>query len=203
VLHSLRWGGSASALSAVIYDKTKEISEQSTHKQYLLDHYRRAGWDGHQPVNRLEFRFNRDELRRLGIDIPPDVDQAALLRFGMDWLSLRDYPPRGNKQHTRWPISPVWVDIFIQGAALLGDVGVVYERHERHETDIEVLAVGVGGRIASIAALLGTDDPDKAIEVFKRVYFASLERRERTFDGELAKRRDRYMLPAPAQVNSG
>lgn len=202
IAHSLRWGGSASPISCAIYNKPKEIAEQSKHKEYLLDLYKAAGWDGVQPVYRVEFRFNRDELRRCGVELPADVDLAGLLRFGMEWLMLRDKPKAkhrdsaGDVNRSRWPVAEVWGAIYSQGAALLVENGVLYVREPRIERDLDRLVAMAGGVVASIAALAGKLDAAEAFRFAGERYLTTLRRRDVKFDAVLAGRRDRYMLPA-------
>jgi hypothetical protein len=205
VAHSLRWGGNGSALHAVIYDKPKEIREQSPEKSYLLEKYKAAGWDGVQPVYRLEGRFNRDKLRELGIDLPLDVDPGALLRFVMKWLTLRDKPAGvhvdsdGDVNRSRWSVAAVWSQILDQGCAMLLDLGSIYFRQGRSDPDLGRLELMAGGVLTSYAALRGVS----LSEAFRLVYYEHLEKlkREGSSPGEaVRRRRDRFLLPVEVAI---
>jgi hypothetical protein len=207
VAHSLRWGGNGSALHAVIYDKSKEIREQSLHKSYLLEKYKAAGWDGVQPVYRLEGRFNREKLRELGIDLPLDVDPGALLRFVMKWLTLRDKPAGvhvdsdGDVNRSRWLVSAVWSQILDQGCAMLLDLGSIYSREARSDPDLRRLEFMAGGVLTSYAALRGVS----LGEAFRLVYYEHLEKlkSEGSSPGEaVRRRRDRFLLPVEVGIGA-
>ena len=64
-LATLQFGSHGTALSAVIYDKTREIRQKSR-KLHFFDYWRDpthdSAWDGESPVWRVEFRFKRDML---------------------------------------------------------------------------------------------------------------------------------------------
>lgn len=101
--------GAGGVLMARLYYKLLEL--QKSGKTYLFDLWRQAGWDGIQPVWRLEFEFRREVLSQLKLDGLGEV-LAALSGLwsyaSAEWLTLR-YPNPGDRTRSRWPIHPLWV----------------------------------------------------------------------------------------------
>jgi hypothetical protein len=194
VINSCRWSKHGAPVSAVLYNKGKEIQEQSEHKRYLLDRWRAAGWtDDLGDVFRLEFRFTRDWLRERGIDSFVALDLAKLLATGMEWLELRD-PEGANK--TRWPVSSVWTSIQGQAAAILQGVWEPFKRDYVPNVTVTQLAAQVGGCVACVGALVGHDDLDDLFSVVRGLFEQKLEATGQNLADMVQKRRDRYMLPA-------
>jgi hypothetical protein len=101
--------GAGGALMARLYHKLLEL--QKSGKQYLLDLWREAGWDGEMPVWRLEFEFRREVLAQLKLDGLPAVLGAlsGLWSYAStEWLTLR-IPNHSDRTRSRWPIHPLWV----------------------------------------------------------------------------------------------
>ncbi len=197
-VHSLWWGKHGSPISAVLYNKSKEIREQSEQKAYMLDGWREAGWsEADGDVTRIEFRFAREWLRECDINGPGDVDLSALLDAGMSWLVLRDVNPTDSNR-ARWRTSADWLAIYTQAGKLLGSSWRVYERVYVPNASVDRLAAQIGGCVASIGALGGSDDLDGLFVAAQAIYQQRLDRQGREFGLEVATRCDRYMVPVPA-----
>ncbi len=197
-VHSLWWGKHGSPISAVLYNKSKEIREQSEQKAYMLDGWRAAGWsEADGDVTRIEFRFAREWLRECGITGPGDVDLSAMLQAGMQWLVLRDVKPT-DKNSARWDTSADWTAIHTQAGKLLGSSWRAYERVYVPNASVDRLAAQIGGCVASIGALGGSDDLDGLFVAAQAIYQQRLDRQGREFRLEVATRCDRYMVPGVA-----
>jgi hypothetical protein len=197
-VESLRWGKHGSPVSAVCYNKSREIRQQSEHKAYLLDGWRAAGWsetDG--DVYRLEFRFSREWLRDCLVNVPGDVDLSALLVAGMEWLSLRDIDLTDTNR-SRWAVAAHWSSIQSQAVKLLGDLWKRYKREYVPSVTVHQLAAQIGGCVACVGALTEHDDLDDLFLLVRAVYEQRLEQQGFEFSALVAARSDRYMLPPPA-----
>src|SRR6185436_12048287 len=63
--------GMGGDFAARLYDKTLEI--QKSGKEYLFPLWKAAGWDGNQPVWRLEFQVRRTVLGEMGLRTVPEL----------------------------------------------------------------------------------------------------------------------------------
>lgn len=101
--------GLGGAIGCRLYDKTLEI--QTSGKDYLRELWRKTGWDGTQPVWRLEVQFEREILTQLGLDSLASVLDAQNGLWGYaltEWLRLA-VPNPDDKTRSRWPIHPLWM----------------------------------------------------------------------------------------------
>ena len=101
--------GAGGALMARLYLKLLEC--QKTGKEYLLNLWKRAGWDELQPVWRLEFQFKREVLSQLKLDGLPRVLEHlnGLWSYAStEWLKLC-IPSETDTTRSRWPIHPLWM----------------------------------------------------------------------------------------------
>lgn len=203
-LHSMRWAGSGRPISAALYNKCKEIREQSPEKVYMHDIYKVGGWDQeqHGDVYRVEFRLNRDGLRSLGIEKRDDVDVAAIFRFMMGtghetsgaWLSFRGAPVGTDTNNRRWPVAAAWLAIRDGAIAVWGENGVLYKRVLRGMAVVDRLVDMAGGCVASVAALVGEEAAGKAFSYVWKKYIGRLERKRLDFQDVLSVRHDRFRL---------
>jgi hypothetical protein len=93
--------------SCCIYDKTREVKISG--KEWLYAIWQQHGWDGHSKVIRVEFRYDRECLREMGIEDPYDM----LGEFDRMWAYstqqwLRHTLPDKDTNQSRWPTSAVW-----------------------------------------------------------------------------------------------
>ncbi len=194
-IYSAWWGKRGGAtMQARLYDKGKEIAEQSQHKRYLLDNYREGGWSEELgPVYRLEFEYSREYLRDRGIECVDQVELPALYSEGMAWLKLRDVVP-GDSNHARWPLASAWVEIEGQAVARLGELRRHYEKLYQPKPTVEALAAQILGCVAGVGALTGVDDLETLL-VFLRAHGENrLEKQGLSFADMVAARRDRYRV---------
>lgn len=101
--------GLGGAIGCRLYDKTLEI--QSSGKDYLQVLWRETGWDGSQPVWRLEIQFEREILTQFGLGSLATVLNAlnGLWSYALtEWLRLT-VPNPEDKTRSRWPIHPLWM----------------------------------------------------------------------------------------------
>ncbi len=194
VAQSLAWGKHGSPVSAALYDKGREIEEKSPHKAYLYDKWRAAGWNGDDRVMRVEFRFTRERLREFGVYQAVQLDPAALFAYGMEWLELRvPLPTDGNK--SRWAVDPAWAAISEQAVKLLGEQWAQYKRQHVPNASVDMLTAQIGGCLACVGALAGSDDLDDLFAFARAMVLQRVERTGVEFAVAVADRCDRYMLP--------
>jgi hypothetical protein len=115
--------GRGAAISARLYQKLLEILTSG--KVYLLDLWKKAGWDGITPVWRLEFQLRRAVLDQLGLKSLGDALRhlSGIWSYcTTDWLRLTVSNPTDTKR-SRWPSHLLWdaissVDWETQGGPL-------------------------------------------------------------------------------------
>jgi hypothetical protein len=96
--------------SAVIYNKPREIRVKSRDKLWFADIWRRNGWNGLDPVARVEMRYDRTALRELGCEsVTETYDRLDALWAYSTQLWLRHTIPNHDDSHRyRWLNSPWW-----------------------------------------------------------------------------------------------
>ena len=125
-LSTLQFGSHGAALSAVIYDKTREITQQSR-KTWFWDFWKSAtcdaSWDGQSTVWRIEFRFKRDALNEFTdgesfhgindvfdlVERLPSLWAYAVGHVGETDAWLRYVTPNSDTNMARWPLHPTWM----------------------------------------------------------------------------------------------
>ncbi len=101
--------GSGGDIVARLYDKTLEVDKKS-HKFYLHELWKAAGWDGVHPVWRMEFEAKRAALVALQMpklsDLLPNL--SSLWRYLTEnWLRLT-VPTDSDINRARWSNHPLW-----------------------------------------------------------------------------------------------
>jgi hypothetical protein len=193
-LLSARWGkrGSA-ALQARLYDKLREVREVS-HKDWLLDVWRKNGWAEEQGAPlRLEFSLSRELLREVGMNLPEEVDLAALFAYGMRWLQFVDVNA-GDGNHGRWKVSPAWAALQAGALQLLGEPQGEVKRWHRPKVSLEGLLAQIEGCLAGVGALVGAEEAAD-VRAFEAAWAQREEvRRGLSFLDRVADKRDRYLV---------
>lgn len=93
---------------ARLYDKVLEIV--TSHKTYLISLWKAVGWTGETRVWRMEFQFNREMLRQLGIKTYSDAESnlSGLWAYATgEWLRLT-ISTDADSNRSRWAIHPLW-----------------------------------------------------------------------------------------------
>lgn len=101
--------GAGGVISCRLYNKTLEILKQSK-KTYLYELWYRAGWNGLDPVWRLEFQLNRKVITQKGLQKLSDVlnHLNGLWSYATtEWLRLT-LPNPEDQTRSRWPIHLLW-----------------------------------------------------------------------------------------------
>lgn len=162
-------------VSARIYDKAREIREQS-HKEWMWDIWKlKALPDGHRIV-RVEFQLRRDSLREGGLKEWSDV-QELLPRLwaycSRRWLRLATDP---KLHHTQQEPLPWWQVVETGFAGSQGATPIVRERAQN--TDQRRLASQSIGTLGSMVALeLGPEDDAAKVSMDRRSFLhAELDR---------------------------
>lgn len=100
--------GAGGVISCRLYNKTLEIKQ--SRKTYLLELWHKAGWNGYDPVWRLEFQLKREVLTQKGLSKLTEVmdNLNGLWSYATtEWLRLT-LPNPEDKTRSRWPIHPLW-----------------------------------------------------------------------------------------------
>lgn len=153
------WGfGSGGNVVARLYDKTLEV-EKKSHKFYLYELWKAAGWNGTRQVWRIEFEAKRAAL--VSLQIPKLVhllpNQTSLWRyFTENWLRLT-VPTATDSNRARWNNHPLWD--FITSAFDSENEQAKLQRFNpaRLPEDERLFVHGLGG-ITSFMASRGIDD---------------------------------------------
>jgi hypothetical protein len=112
-----------------------------------------------------------------------------LWRYGTtDWLTLRT--PTGDARERRWPVDPLWDEV--QAVGIAPDMcGVVRKRLVQAAE--ERIVQGLQGYLSSWAALRGTRHLGVTLEAARPVLERYIASRGRTFEGEVRRKRARFM----------
>ena len=100
--------GAGNEISARLYDKTRELLK--SRKDYLKPLWSGNGWDGSEPVWRMEFQIRREGLpEQMKCPAPSALLLSAdLWRYLCDdWLRLA-IPSGSDDTRSRWPTHPLW-----------------------------------------------------------------------------------------------
>ncbi len=100
--------GTRKKMSARLYDKTLEMKKKP--RPYLEHLWKKAGWDGVQPVWRLEFELRREVLREFCVISVESLLQhlSGLWKYAThDWLRLA-IPNPNDKTQSRWKNTDLW-----------------------------------------------------------------------------------------------
>jgi hypothetical protein len=140
---------------ARLYDKTADMAAKDNGWWFEVwgDRYMTG-----QPVHRLEFEIGRQGLQEFDLNTPTQVLDAAgdLWAYAAgEWLTYRS--PTADRTRCRWPLAPEWCSV---QQATLGHraLGLERLRLARRSKSIEKLLPGLNGYLASMGALLGTND---------------------------------------------
>ena len=155
--------GSGGDIVARLYDKTLEV-EKKSHKFYLHELWKAAGWDGTRQVWRMEFEAKRNalvslQMPKLALLLP---NQAALWRYlTVNWLRLT-VPTESDSNRARWNNHPLWD--FIASAFNSDDEQAKLQRFNpaRLPEDERLFVHGLGG-ITSFMASRGIEDLGEGI----------------------------------------
>jgi hypothetical protein len=135
--------------SCLIYNKSSEVTVH--HKEWFHEVWRKNGWDGQTPITRVEFRYERECLREMGIEDPYELlDQLDRLWAYSSQQWLRHTVPSADTNQSRWGASEVWQ--VVQGAVLFVTEAVPAVRVKKVELESEHTLAGFVGYGTSLAA---------------------------------------------------
>lgn len=155
--------GSGGDIVARLYGKTLEV-EKKSHKFYLHELWKAAGWDGESQVWRMEFEAKRNALVSLQLPKLSHLlpNQAALWRYLTEnWLRLT-VPAESDTNRARWSNHPLWD--FIAAAFDTEEEQAKLQRFNpaRLPEDERLFVHGLGG-ITSFMASRGIEDIGEGI----------------------------------------
>ncbi len=159
--------GAKGTLMARLYQKVIECKKSG--KEYLLDLWALAGWNGVLPVWRLEFQFKREVLDQLDLNTVPDVLEhlGGLWSYATtDWLRLC-LPNPDDETRSRWPIHPLWLALSTVDWDTPGGPMLRGYRPYRAPS-LEYLGTRLASLFASVGAVAGISDFDLAVAEAKK-----------------------------------
>lgn len=98
-----------SPLSARLYCKTLEMAV-NRFRSHLPELWKAVGWDGEEPVWRLEFQVRREPLAQFGLRSFIQVMDSlnGIWSYSTtEWLRLA-VPSDSERTRSRWPVHPLW-----------------------------------------------------------------------------------------------
>lgn len=158
-------------LSARLYDKTFEMECKRRPRPDLESLWANAGWDGTEPVWRLEFQLRREVLRELGVKTSGELlDRLpGIWSYGTrDWLR-HTLPSNSDKTQSRWPSSPWWQ--VLQDASWQTFIDLPVKRidpTEPHAPSDDFLFINGLSPLTSFSAREDCLDPEEASCAFIR-----------------------------------
>lgn len=165
-LETVQVGSRKSPISAVLYDKIKEIRHSG--KIWMADIWTDHGWDGDSSVWRVEFRARRTFLREAGINTVDDLLEklgGLWSYFSAEWLraTLDD----GSRNRSRWPVTLWWSHV----ARPFGEFeGGTITREKKRVVDADKLLQQSAGCLLGVAAITECPAPlDVAQLVLERL----------------------------------
>jgi len=203
-------------ISCVIYDKTREIRQQSQ-KWWFHDLWQANGWNAEeQPVVwRVEFRFKREVLHELSVEgqFEGIEDAFSLLeRIPLMWAYaaghvssgedgvhdgwLRLVVPGADSNRSRWTTHAVWAEV--QQAFVVssyedeeeerGDEKAEVIRKRKYQASLERAVAATVGYLSSMAAWLGRDGGKAGAEADLLYMIAWLRERTSVYLGKRARK---------------
>ncbi len=144
--------------SATIYNKPREIRLKSRDKLWFADLWRRNGWNGVDPIARVEIRSEREALHEFGCE---SVEQTFVKMDSMWAYSTREWlrhtiPNASDKVRSRWPVSPWWQTV--QGASFGRPQSAPAQRTRVRDFQEERMVAMILGYVESWAAWRAGDE---------------------------------------------
>ena len=167
--------GAGGVLMARLYEKLIESAKSG--KDYLRGLWRQAGWDGEQPVWRMEFEFKRELLVQLGLDSVHSVlhGRDGLWAYATEkWLRLC-VPSETDDTRSRWPLHPLWQAL--QEVDWNGDGGPLLRTYKPSRAPgSDYLGSRALAVMASVAALIGDKNFESAAGATATLAWQALSR---------------------------
>lgn len=181
------WVFGSGPLMVRIYDKWYEV--KIVHKEWFYDLWKQGGWDGESDVTRTEFQMRRDFLKEFNVTTFESFEKSLgdIFRYlTQDWFTLRE--PSGDKNRSRWPITPFWSEI----QASINRVGKIYglERGRIKEVKQTYLIPQAAGLITSI---LASGESFSLVDVYNDID-AHLKSKGLTLKSVVTEKRKRYSM---------
>ncbi|TMC11089.1 MAG: hypothetical protein E6J41_07000 [Chloroflexi bacterium] len=180
------FGKGRAGLMARLYDKDFQMETAGLTWMHEVWRGRVEG----EIVWRLEFEVKRELLGRLEAQEP----EAVLERLpGLwayctgDWLTLRTRT--GDAVRGHWPLDPMWVEAQGLMGGVQAGAELVWQAADAADEE-RVLAV-IQGALTTWAAMRGIEEPKRACRAIVLRVERYLARKDRTFGGEVRRKRDR------------
>ena len=150
-------GKRTSPIHAKVYDKLKEIKDHHNEKAWYLDILKaHGGWDGEEPVTRVELTTKREALKDLEIETGHDLmrhlkDLWAYL-VGTDehegWIRYA-VPQPNDVNRSRWPAHPTWNAIKHAFDAISEQPASALIRTRKQQVNLDAATASIAGYLSS------------------------------------------------------
>jgi hypothetical protein len=187
-----------SGIKCRIYDKTREIVEQSK-KFYLYELWKEEGWDGESKVWRVEFQFTTEFLVQIGIRSINQIlsNQENLWAYAtQEWLKLV-IPKPNDSNRSRWRVHRAWREI--QNATSEGGQPVQKEVTKKRLPSNETLFVNGLGYLISFMTVNRVTDLEEALKAYGEQVRTYHELQGSNFDSMISskvrERAKRFNIP--------
>jgi hypothetical protein len=161
-LETLLFSGHGQPVSCKLYDKIAEIKQHSPDKVWFYPMWKRGGWNGTDPVWRVEFSEGRECLHEQDIEDIYDALRNLKRMWAyctQEWLRM--VTPARTPNRARWATSPAWKQIQRAfdgyGDKLVDALGPLV-REAKREVNIERGVAAMAGYATTLAAWLKVDD---------------------------------------------
>lgn len=184
--------GPGGGVSVRLYDKTLEIrTKQAGYHAYEI--WQRSGWEGGEPVWRLEAQLRRQVLKELGIET---LDKALQNLGGAwryvteDWLRLCEPNPE-DANRSRWPVCPLWAELAAVIWASPNQQRLSRCRLSRIPSDDKLIPAGSGYVLAMMArdGITNLREGFEAFEAATRRYYDEIAAQRNQTVGRLVSER--------------
>ncbi len=201
-LETITFSGHGRPINLKIYNKTAEIKQRSPEKQWFFPLWKAHGWDGEQPVWRIEYAVERSGFREMDIDSITDAisNIKRLWQYcTCEWLRM--VRPGPGKNRTRWNTDPRWVHLQHAfddyGDKDLDGLGPLVRQVHR-EKNIDRGVAAIAGYATTLAAWceMELDDDNCAAEMFSVIYDKVIERWQKTRTSPVDVVREKKLLYA-------
>ncbi|MDP2210916.1 MAG: hypothetical protein Q8J63_04170 [Candidatus Aquicultor sp.] len=147
-----------------LYNKGEEI--RHSNKLWMIDVWKQnPHFNPEKPIWRLEVQLRRQALKNLNVDYTSEALEqlSGIWVYGLEWLELKK--PTKNKQKSRWPTDPRWVDLRRNA----GFVGKPCEpvRAKKRAVDEERIVRMFGAYTSSFAAIRGYENMELGEVIYR------------------------------------
>lgn len=207
-LGTLYVGMRTSPVHGKLYNKLKEIKDGGNRKSWFLDLYKRNGWNGEDPITRLEVSFKREALHDLNIETDYDLihNLKGLWTYAVGSETVKPWIrytiPTNDHIQTRWPLHPTWTTIQHAFDSLSEEPARELIRVKKQQVNMDAAKASLAGYLSTYTAYQcakqGT--PPEQVDVLNVLVDlwedieALMEQKQTSFQEQVSAKQHRYYL---------